>query len=184
MLLNESPGYLFPAKGLKGEKVCLTKFHEQDINSDYLTWLSDDSMLRYSNQRFINHTKDSCLEYLSKFLNSPNLFLLISDCKNGRSIGTMTCYTLLNHETADVGIMIGATDVYGQGYGGEAFKLFVDWLIHDVRIRKVSAGCLAVNVAMIRLMEIAGLHFEGRRKKQEIVGDIFEDILYYARFRD
>jgi ribosomal-protein-alanine N-acetyltransferase len=184
MLLSESPGYLFPSNGLQGEKIYLTRFQEVDISRDYLAWLSDDSILRYSNQRFIKHTKDSCLEYLSKFKNSQNLFLLISDCKNGRSIGTMTCYASLNHQTADVGIMIGAKDIYGQGYGGEAFRLFVDWLIHGVKIRKVSAGCLAANVAMVRLMEIAGLHFEGARKKQEIVGDRFEDILYYSRFQD
>ena len=45
-----------------------------------------------------------------------------------RQIGTMTAYISVHHGTVDVGIMIGAKSVWGEGYGQDAWNTFVNWL--------------------------------------------------------
>jgi ribosomal-protein-alanine N-acetyltransferase len=54
----------------------------------------------------------------------------------------------------------------------------------DGGMRKVTAGTLDCNGAMLRLMEKSGMHHEGSRRRQEIVDGREHDILYFARFRD
>ena len=60
---------------IKGNKVQLESFTEHDINSEYIAWLNDKSVTKFSNQRFLKHTKKSCLEYCESFEGTKNLLL-------------------------------------------------------------------------------------------------------------
>lgn len=167
---------------LAGERVRLTRFAEADISDDYIGWLNDPEVTRFSNQRFVRHDRASCARYLASFEDSPNLFLSVRRRDDGRAIGTMTAYISEHHRTADVGIMIGDRSHWGGGYGQDAWNTLVGWLLGERGLRKVTAGTLAVNQAMIRLAERSGMVLEGRRVRQEIVDGQEVDILYFARF--
>lgn len=169
---------------LRGAKVTLTRFEPGDITDAYIGWLNDAEVTRFSNQRFRTHSRASCEAYLASFQDTPNLFLSIRDAGSGEAIGTMTAYANTHHGTCDVGIMIGARHVWGGGYGQEAWDLLIDWLISDAGIRKLTAGCLAANGAMVRLMERSGMQPDGVRKDQEIVEGEPVDIVHYAKFAD
>jgi len=170
-------------KPLQGTKVTIRKFTEQDINSTYLKWLNDPVVTRYSNQRFVLHTKQSCINYFLTFENSSNIFLAIKNKKDNKVIGTLTIYHALHHQTADIGLMIGERGLWGQGYGQEAFSIVVDKLISMGSIRKITAGTMEKNRAMIRIIEQAGLRWEATRKQQELLDGEAVDILYYARYQ-
>ena len=62
---------------LQGEKVLIRLFDIQDITKSYINWLNDAEVVRYSNQRFTNHTYESCVRYLSSFTETDNYFLNI-----------------------------------------------------------------------------------------------------------
>ena len=72
---------------IKGNKVQLESFTEHDINSEYIAWLNDKSVTKFSNQRFLKHTKKSCLEYCESFEGTKNLFfkVILSGEKNVRA---------------------------------------------------------------------------------------------------
>ena len=108
---------------LVGEKVRLKPFGSGDITDAYLDWLSDPAVTRFFNQRFRTHTRESCELYLASFAGTPNLFVSVRDKASDAAIGTMTAYRNLEHGTCDVGIMIGARDYWGGGYGQEAWNL-------------------------------------------------------------
>ncbi|MDJ0978401.1 MAG: GNAT family N-acetyltransferase [Erythrobacter sp.] len=169
---------------LAGGKVTLRRFEREDITEAYIAWLNDPEVTRYSNQRFRTHTRASCEAYLASFAGSHNLFLSVRDAASGVAIGTMTAYANPHHGTCDVGIMIGAREVWGGGYGSEAWNLLTDWLVSDGDVRKLTAGCLAVNAAMIRLMERSGMTCEAVRVGQELLDGAPCDIVHYARFAD
>lgn len=167
---------------LVGEKVRLRPFGSGDITDAYLGWLSDPEVTRFSNQRFRTHTRESCELYLASFAGTPNLFVSVRDKADDRAIGTMTAYRNPHHGTCDVGIMIGARDYWGGGYGQEAWNLFTGWLLETAGVRKLTAGCLAANGGMVKLMERSGMVPDGVRKGQELVDGQPVDIVHYAKF--
>lgn len=169
---------------IDGERVALDTFGERDITDAYVGWLNDPEVVRFSNQRFRVHTRESCRAYLASFAGTPNLFLSIRRRSDGAAIGTMTVYHSLPHGVADVGVMIGERSVWGDGYGQDAWNTLLDWLLTQHGVRKVTAGALAGNRGMVRLMERSGMSLEGVRRAQEIVDGEPDDIVLYARFAE
>lgn len=184
---------------LAGPRVRLRPFTAGDIDEVYLGWLNDVAVVRYSNQRFVRHTRASCERYFESFAGSANLFVSLrvieaaaegaegaeGDAVAGpreRAVGTMTAYRALPHGTADVGILLGDRSVWGQGIGLEAWQLFTDWLLGTPGLRKVTAGTLACNRAMLAVAERSGMQREGVRRAQEVVDGVPTDIVHFARF--
>ncbi len=168
---------------LRGKKVLLRPFTQADIDDRYIAWLNDPAVVRLSNQRFRKHNRESSLNYLRSFSGTANLFLSARALSDDRQIGTLTAYFSLHHGTVDVGIMIGDTSVWGQGYGQDAWNTLTNWLLEQKGIRKLTAGTTSVNYGMIKLMERSGMTLEAVRKAQEIVDGVPVDILYSAKFR-
>jgi len=167
---------------LSGEKVYLRPFTRSDITSEYVSWLNDPLVVRFSNQRFARHTEESCQRYLDSFKNSPNLFVSVRMQSDDLAVGTMTAYVALQHQTVDVGIMIGRRSVWGHGVGQDAWSTLLDWLSVQTQIRKITAGTMCCNLPMIRLMEHAGMTLEATHPKQELLDGIPQDVVYYGKF--
>lgn len=167
---------------LLSEHLHITQFTEDDITAEYIGWLNDHEIMRFSNQRFHKHDLDSCTRYFKLFDGTPNLFLSIRLRQDDVAIGTMTAYRNQHHATADVGIMIGSTIGKGRGFGVEAWKSLIGWLLVDGGARKVTAGTLACNHAMVRLAEKSGMALEGTRSAQEIVDGQPQDMLLFGKF--
>jgi len=167
---------------LDGARVSLRSFQESDITQTYINWLNDPLVVRYSNQRFRLHTVESSLQYLATFNESEHLFFAISDLASLEVVGTLTVYRNLHHGTADIGIMVGHSASWGRGFGSDAFCTVVQALERSGQIRKLTAGTLAENKAMVRIMERAGFELEGARRGQELLENRPVDLLYYARF--
>jgi [ribosomal protein S5]-alanine N-acetyltransferase len=170
--------------GMESTRLRLRPFSASDIKFDYIAWLNDSNVVRYSNQRFRHHTEHSCRQYLASFIGSNNQFLAIVEKSTVSVIGTLTIYRSLPHQTADIGIMIGAPSAWGNGYGLEAFSIAINTLLQNPDIRKITAGAQAANKGMIKVMERAGLHLEATRYGQEILDGEPVDIVYYSKFRD
>lgn len=169
---------------LSGDKVLLKPFSTSDINDAYIGWLNDPKVVRFSNQRFLKHDRESCVRYQASFEGTDNLFMSVRRLSDDRPIGTVTAYVARHHGTVDVGIMIGDQSVWGMGYGQDAWRTMTNWLLGREDIRKLTAGTLACNFGMIKLMERSGMSLEAVRKAQEIIEGRPEDILYYAKFND
>jgi RimJ/RimL family protein N-acetyltransferase len=171
-----------PPLTLTGAKVELATFTEEDITSDYLGWLNDPVVTRFSNQRFHTHSPESCRSYFRSFAGTDNLFLLIRRLEGAKPIGTMTAYVSPHHGTADIGILIGERSVWGQGYGQDAWDTLINHLAIQPGMRKLTCGTLACNHGMIRIAERGGMELECRRVAEELVEGEPVDILHFARF--
>ena len=168
---------------INGNITILESFQESDISDEYISWLNDKKIVRYSNQRFIHHNLKTSKNFLDSFKNSPNYFFKISDKKTLQPIGTTTLYVNPNHGTADIGILIGDIDYWNGGYGSDAWNSLIRWAFCNLSIRKITAGTLSSNIGMQKVMEKSGMTLEGRKIRQEIVEGIEEDILYYSKFK-
>ena len=97
-------------------------------------------------------------------------------------IGTMTVY-FKNHNAVDVGIMIGDKSKWGRGYGKDAWNSLLVWLENELNIVKITAGTLASNIGMLKLIKESGMLLESIKKNHEIIDNISVDVLYFSKFK-
>ncbi|MCG9094393.1 GNAT family N-acetyltransferase [Laribacter hongkongensis] len=173
-----------PIDSLAGRLVTLQPFLPADVTTEYVGWLNDPEVVRFSNQRFRHHSPSSCQDYVASFDGSPHRFLKILRQADGRMVGTMTAYAAVPHGTADMGIMLGCRSTWGQGIGQDAWNTLLQWLLDTAGIRKVTGGAMRCNQAMVRIMERAGMTLEAVRPAQEMLDGIPQDLVYFGKFRD
>ncbi len=166
---------------LQGEIVLVRPFVENDLSNEYVSWLNDPEIVRFSNQRFLDHDLVSARRYFDSFSGSVNAFFAIEDFQTKQHVGTITLYVQPYHSTVDVGILIGRR---GNGYGSDAWCTVIDWLLNICQARKVTAGTLSCNYSMISLMKKAGMQHEATRRDHELIEGEPQDIVYFAKFHD
>lgn len=159
-------------------------FCGEHITPRYVGWLNDPLVVQYSEQRHKIHSLESCRQYWRSFADTPHYFWAITaiDPALGH-IGNMNAYIDKMNSVADIGILIGSRDVWGRGYGLEAWVAVCNYLLNDVGIRKVTAGTVAVNKGMIRIMEKAGMKADGRRIGQYLIDGVEVDVVHAALFK-
>ena len=167
---------------IEGAFVRLKEFTANNITDGYLKWLNDPVVVKYSNQRFIKHTRQTSFEYFETFTNTSNLLLAVYLKDQDRYVGTMSVYISNIHETADIGIMIGDRSCWGNGVGSDAWITIMKWLLDIVKIRKITGGTLRCNVGMHRIMVNSGMLLDGVRIGQEIADEEVQDIMHFAKF--
>lgn len=163
---------------LAGQLVTLRPFTKSNITPEYIGWLNNTEVVKYSNQRFRAHNLESCEAYLGSFMNTDNMFLAIY--RDSEFVGTMTAYISQSHKTADMGILIGY-QCWGRGIGADAWTTLMRHLF-QAGIRKVTGGTLRCNTAMVNIMVKSGMKPDGVRVAQELVDGKAEDVLYFAKF--
>ena len=166
---------------INGNIVCLRPFRESDISNIFVSWLNDKEVVKYSNQRFLNHTHESCLDYLKGFSNTQNIYWAIEDKKTKELYGSITAYIQDNHGIADIGLMVGNKNAWGRGIGFDSWMLMMDFLFKQRNIRKVTGGALRNNFGMIRIMEKATMTRETAREKNKLLNSKPENILYFYK---
>lgn len=163
---------------LAGQQIILRPFVDSNITPEYLGWLRNKDLMKYSNQRFRLHNIETCKAYLNSFKGTDNLFFAIY--QGAEFIGTMTAYVSQIHKTADMGILIGVPS-QGKGLGSDAWATLMRYLF-QAGARKVTGGTLRCNSAMIKIMLNSGMNPDGVRIAHELVDGKPEDILYFAKF--
>jgi ribosomal-protein-alanine N-acetyltransferase len=138
----------------ENKSLLIRNFEARDINTDYLSWLNNKSHMQFSNQRFLEHTEDSSLNYLSSFVNSGNFFFAIED--SGLLVGTATLYRDEVSKSFDVGLLIGDKHS-GKGYGKRAIHAITTLdLFRKINVTTLTAGTMQENRGMQVVLEANG----------------------------
>jgi len=161
--------------------VRLVPFTAAHVSKDYLSWLNDRRLMRFSRQRLRSHTEATSLEYVASFAGTPNLFWAVERVADGRHIGSMTAYVDAHQRTADLGILIGPV---GKGSGTAAWGLALTHVFSVLRLRKATAGAVAPNEAMLGICRKWDMRLEGTRRKQELLDDGPADVLLFGLLRE
>jgi len=168
---------------LRGARVQLSPFKKKHFTRIYISWLNDQKVVKFSEQRHQRHTKKSCITYIKR----KNSKLFAIELHNSLHIGNISVHKNTANKTADIGILIGEKKEWGKGYGTEALGLVLKMLLQDRAIRKITAGSMAENKSMIKIAHACGMHVEAivpkffLWKKKEI--DLVLMAKYNARFK-
>ncbi|RPI79165.1 MAG: N-acetyltransferase [Desulfobacteraceae bacterium] len=168
---------------IKTDRLLITPFWEKHLTDTYVAWLNDPEVVRYSQNRFKKHSLESCRQYWKSFEGTSNFFWALEEIQNGyKHIGNLNAYVDPWNQTADVGILIGEKNTWGYGYGLEAFEAVVHFLFSKIKIRKVAAGSMSNNTAMVKIMKRLKMKKDGRRIRQCLFENREVDIVHYAIF--
>lgn len=130
-----------------------------------LGWLRDPEVVRFSEQRHATHNLSSQLRYVSSFAGKSYLWGIYM-VDSGEHIGNLSAVHDEPNNVSDIGILIGEKQWWHKGIGGEAWRGACAWLLAKGLgdIRKLEAGCMRDNVAMMKMLRTSGFTEEGERK--------------------
>jgi [ribosomal protein S5]-alanine N-acetyltransferase len=170
---------------LETARLRIVPFSEVHLTPRYVGWLNDPEVVRYSEQRHRAHTIESCREYWRSFAGTPHRFwaILVSAGPLGH-IGNINAYVDGKNLAADVGILIGEKGAWRRGYGLEAWRAVCGYLLETAALRKVTAGTMAANKGMLRIMEKSGMVDDGRRIRQCLFESREVDVVHGALFSE
>jgi RimJ/RimL family protein N-acetyltransferase len=129
-----------------------------------VAWLRDPEVTRFSERRHETPNLSAQLRYINSFGGQSRVWGIF-DIGSGEHIGNLTAVHDEPNNVSDIGIMIGETKFWGKGLGKEAWQAATNWLISRDGgcIRKLEAGAMKTNTAMIRIIRSTGFVQEGER---------------------
>lgn len=162
----------------------LEPFGPEHLSEAYVGWLNNDFLMRFSEQRYHIHDLETCRSYASGFNHKESYLWAIVLAETKQHIGNINAYMNPRHQLCDLGILIGESDFQGMGIGTEAWQAAVHAMINYRNCRKVTGGCVASNMGMLKIMDQTGMVGDGRRARQYVYDGKAEDVIHMAIFAD
>jgi ribosomal-protein-alanine N-acetyltransferase len=168
---------------VQNEMVYLVPFSEEHLkNRSYLNWLRDQEVVKYiGREEYLGEISyEEVKEYvLSMWQNKYVSFWAVHLLKSGAFIGTAKINffnaAIAKTKTADIGIMIGERSVWGKGIAGFTLSLICKYAFEELSARKLTAGALGENIAVIKAFKKIGFVEEGRIRHKVLIGDKYYD---------
>lgn len=147
-----------------------------------VAWLRDADVVSFSEQRHASHTLSSQLRYVNSFAGRSRIWAIIR-LADGEHIGNLTARVDEPNNVAEVGILIGETSAWGKGLGSEAWVAACRWLLSEGDMRKLEAGCMRSNEAMMKIMRRSNFSLEGERANHFLHNGSPVGMVLFGRFR-
>ena len=172
---------------LTAERLLLREFVEDDWPA-VLAYQSDLRYLRF--YEWAERTETDVRAFVQMFLSQqkeePRRKFQLAVCLRGEMQLIGNCGVRLREagsRVADMGYEL-APEFWGQGYATEAARAVVAFGFTELNVHRIEAACIADNAASARVMEKAGLKFEGRLRQHKWFKGRWWDTLLYAILED
>lgn len=143
--------------------------------SQYVTW---------NTHRSIEDTQEFIKFALERYQNKQVAPWGMEYKETGKLIGTIDFISWnQKHKTAEIGYVL-SEDYWSKGLTTEAAKAVIDYGFSNMDLARIQARCFVQNVGSSRVMEKAGMTFEGIIRKGMYVRGKHEDLKLYAILDD
>jgi [ribosomal protein S5]-alanine N-acetyltransferase len=136
----------------------------EHASASYVGWLNDPAMNRHLESRFLTHDVRSVAEFIESCLHKPDVvFFGVRLRGDSRHVGNIKLEINRPHRRAEVGILIGDPGIQGRGVGTRAIRRVIEIARHELKLRRLTAGCYASNKGSERAFVKAGFQIEASR---------------------
>lgn len=142
---------------LIGNQVYLRPLQMADVTDEYVSWMNDYEIVKYTESRFVAHTYQSIKDFVRKANTSDTHTFAIIAKDTEKHIGNIKLGGINEHHRfGDIGLIIGHEEYFGRGIGTECICLVTDFAFNTIRLHKVWCGIYENNISSIRAFEKAG----------------------------
>jgi [ribosomal protein S5]-alanine N-acetyltransferase len=164
------------------DRVSISPLLAEHVNETYVSWLNDPEVTKYTETTGLN-TLQSVRAYVETALSARNAVMWRILCDADHHVGNIRLSNLSTlHQRAEVALMIGDRNFWGQGLATSAIRLITDYGFDHLHLRKLSAGVVEPNRASSRAFEKAGYELEATLRDHTIVGEDILSNLIFAKF--
>lgn len=177
---------------MQGQHIHVVRFERRHLDDPaYYGWLRDMNVVRYiGRDELLAGIPFSEVEDYAEQLwaNEHCWFLAVYHSKTETFIGTakINFFTERGRRNgvADIGIMLGERSFWGQGLASDVLRTVSRYAFEELGARKLSAGAMSPNVAVVRAFLRIGYVEEGRLREQLKDGDTYCDHVLLGCFRN
>ncbi len=170
---------------LETERLLLRKLRLEDAG-DLFEYASDPAVSRYTTWEAHKAIEDS-RAVLSHWIDLYNTRQMapwgVEHKGNAKLIGTCGFVSWApRHARAEVAYAL-SRPYWGKGYTTEAVRAVIAFGFNMMGLNRIEARCDPLNVASVRVMEKAGMKFEGALRQQMFVKGVYVDRMMYSILR-
>jgi ribosomal-protein-alanine N-acetyltransferase len=137
---------------LIGKRIFIKILSPEDVSEEYVAWMNDPEINQYLESRFRVQTLSSVRSFVEAMNSSPvdAMFgIFLND--NSEHIGNIKIGNIDTfHRRAEVGLVIGKRNVWGQGFAAEAIALATKYGFEELNLNKLTAGMYADNIGSFK----------------------------------
>lgn len=169
------------------ERLILRKFRIEDAEAMFNNWSKDEEAakyMRWNAYKDINETKSSLQKRIERYSDDKTYFWAIVLKGTDEPVGNVALICSNEYDMcADVAYCIGKA-FWGQGIISEALREVLRFGLMEVNFNRIEAYHSISNIASGKVMQRAGMKFEGRMRKKYRSHEGFEDSDLYAILRE
>ncbi len=172
---------------LETDRLILRKFRTDDAEHMYHNWASDPEVAKFMTwppHPDVNCTRSLITGWISNYTDASNYNWVIEWKASGEVIGNISVVRLEEaFEGAEVGYCLSRA-WWGQDIMPEALRAVIVYLIKEVGLNRVAATHDRNNAKSGRVMEKAGMKYEGTLRAADRNNQGIGDKVYYAVLKD
>ncbi|MCM3664986.1 GNAT family N-acetyltransferase [Mesobacillus subterraneus] len=167
---------------LETERLILRKIKREDVE-DIHTYASDPDVSKFvfwDSHQSLSATEDYVDFILGLYENGKIAPWGIQHKEDGKLIGTIDFVSWqTQHKTAEMGYAL-SKDYWGRGIATEAAMELIRFGFNNMELVRIQAKCLVANTGSERVMEKAGMSFEGVLRKFIFIKGVHYDVKMYS----
>ncbi|MEC0201830.1 GNAT family protein [Paenibacillus lautus] len=167
---------------LETDRTMLRKLRSED-EQDIFHYGSDDDVSRYTAWP-THRTMEDTRNYLNKVLQKYEQHAVapwgIVDKETGKIIGTSGFMAWnVHHAKAELGYAL-SKDYWNRSYMTEVIRTIISFGFDRMKLVRIEASCLPLNIGSARVMEKVGMTYEGLIRQTIFVKGKHEDLKLYS----
>jgi len=141
----------------------------QEIGQNYLNWINDYEVTRYTELRFKKSKQSDIKKFVLENWTSDKNILFGIFFKNYH-VGNIKLGPInWEHLRSELSYIIGEKKIWGKGIGTKCINSVVEFAFSVIGLQKVNAGYYEINIASQKVLERTGFRKEGVRLSNVIV---------------
>jgi ribosomal-protein-alanine N-acetyltransferase len=153
---------------IETSRLCLRRFKIEDAEQMFLNWGSDDEVTKYltwQTHKNVDETRELLVLWIKYYENKDNYNWVIEIKETKTIIGSISVVEIKEKiEAVTIGYCIGKK-WWNLGYTSESLISIVSYLFEEIKVNRIEAYHDVRNVYSGKVMQTAGMKFEGTKRE-------------------
>ena len=153
----------------------------KDISDEYINWLNDYEVVKFTNQKFLKHDYAKVRDFVRKMKKSKEN-ILYGIYFDNTHVGNIKIGPIdFNNKNSQISYFLGSRKHWGLGIVSEAIRQILLIAKNDLKLKKISAYVVDKNIGSISVLKKNKFIYEGNLKKYFVMKNRRLDEYIYSK---